>query len=285
MTLAFGVLAQGGAVIAADRQETSGSFKTSMGKISAHWAHNRGTLVCSGAGDGPYIDTVTAKLVEWFKNAPSVLTESKLGSEIQQRHKDFYSEYVMPFLGHDDIPDYDLLIAFSGVEGNSLWTTHKLAVAREVEFAAVGAGATAAKAMMQRLGYPFLELEIAVPLAAYVVYQVKRTVDYVGLDTDIVEIRNGVPLIIPRHEITEMETHFRDYGDVERDNLYSYFGGDIAKREEFSGTVGRHVRKEESIRKFFKEWGEKRKAQYPLRVQYFTDESKQSASQTPKPGQ
>lgn len=287
MTIALGILAGGGAVIAADRQETAGNFKSSMGKLSGTWVSNRGTLFVSGAGEAAYIDSLTDEILEWFKKNHNSLNAREVEDELRRHHKKFYREHVLPMSqwAQNDLPDYELLVAYSGVShATFLWTTRKLAVTKQSEFAAVGIGATAAKAMLQRLGYPFIELEIAVSLAVYIVYQVKRTIDLVGLDTDIIEIRNGVPLLVSRDEINEMEAQFRDYEDVERDSLYYYLGGDLNERENMSGTVGHHSQKEKSLRAFFVAWNERRRQQFTRQPQSSATEetTTPSTSQTPE---
>jgi hypothetical protein len=286
MTIALGILAGGGVVMAADRQETTGgTFKGSVGKVHAHWVRNQGTLAVSGAGDGPYIDSLHAEIVKWFKqDRTSPITEQEMEDELRRLHQAFYRDNVLPASQwpQNDVPDYDLLVAFSSPwHGNALWTTHKLSVVKESEYAAVGIGATAAKSMLNRLGFPFMELEIAVTLAAYIVYQVKRTIDMVGLDTDIFEIRNHVPLVFSRQELTEMEAQFRTYENVERDNLFYYLGGDLSNRENVIGKPGGHSHAEKSLREFFMAWNERRR-NYLRRQPPVPGES---TPQNPEPGQ
>lgn len=290
MTIALGILAGGGIVMAADRQETSGSFKGSVGKVHAHWVRNQGTLAISGAGDGPYIDSLRAEIVKWFKqDRASPITEQEMEDELRRQHQVFYRDNVLPGSqwSPGDVPDYQLLVAFSSPwHGNTLWTTSKLSTVKESEYAAVGIGATAAKVMLNRLGFPFMDLEIAVTLAAYIVYQVKRTVDFVGLETDIFEIRNHVPLVVGREELTEMEAQFRLYGSVERDNLFYYLGGDLANRENVIGKPGGHSRAEKSLRKFFMAWNEKRRDYFRRQPAVPEPEpTPPSTSQTPEPEQ
>jgi hypothetical protein len=73
-----------------------------------------------------------------------------------------------------------------------------------------------------------MPLEVAINLAAYVTYQVKRTVKDAGLDTDILVMRkNSIFHHVSFDEIAEMETKFREYEDVEQESLYYCLGGNF----------------------------------------------------------
>src|SRR5579883_1591102 len=65
MTVALGLLAaHGGLVIAADREQTDGPMKSEQGKIMGTLVRNRGSLAVSGAGNGPYIDSLSSQIIE-----------------------------------------------------------------------------------------------------------------------------------------------------------------------------------------------------------------------------
>ena len=269
MTIALGILASGGVVVAADRQETSGYFKGSASKVQSQWVANRGTLIVSGAGDGPYIDSVSDDLKRWFSDTSQGYTRietADVEAELRRLHTEFYSRNVLPasqWGGREDVPDYDLLVAYGSPSNeHSIWTTHKLAVVKENEFAAVGIGASAAKTLIQRLGHPFLELPVAFALAVYVAYHVKQTVDTVGLNTDVLVARKSphgsAPWLIRRDDILEMERIFDERGEtIERDTLYYCLGGDLDCRERMFGQVGDTKQSMEAMRAFFQKVAEK----------------------------
>jgi len=283
MTLALGLLAHGGAVIAADREQGHGTLKADQGKISAAWIRDRGHLAISGAGNGPYLDSFAASFMEWFKNDATQFESAKFQEEFETKNYEFYQKFVLPFSPYEEAVDYELIacfypaasaeeIAFAAKIGATpgrhpaLWTSHKLTVLKEEPFAAVGFGATTAKALLSKFWVPLLPLEVAVNLAAYVAYQVKQTVKDVGLETDILLIRQTtLPTYVDRDEIAAMEAKFTDYRRTERENLYYCLGGDLAEHEEFLWKPGEHKRREKSVRKFFEQLNAKRLSQWGLK--------------------
>ncbi len=268
MTIALGILAHGGAVVAADREQSDGTLKSDQGKIRGQWVAGRGSLAVSGAGNGPYLDSLTAELIDWFKDDKAKFSAEKIEEEIRNKNYAFYEKSVLPFAPYEQDADYELLACFGAAptavevalasklgglpgKGCELWTSHKLSVVKEEHFAAVGCGATTAKALLARFWVPFIPLPVAINLAAYVVYHVKRTVKDVGLDTDIMIFSGAIPMPVPRDEIAEMEAQFEEYGRIERENLYYCLGGDLKEHEELFGKPGDHKRIQKSLRKFF----------------------------------
>lgn len=271
MTIALGVLAHGGAVIAADREQSDGTLKSDQAKIRGHWVAGRGSLAVSGAGNGPYLDSLTAELIEWFRNDKVQFNREEFGEELRKKNHAFYERSVLPFAPYarEEGVDYELLTCFAAAltageirfaaklglvpgRGCELWTSHKLSVLKDEYYAAVGCGATTAKALLARYWVPVISLPVAINLACYVVYHVKRTVKDVGLDTDIMVFSGALaPMPLSRDEIAEMETRFEEYGRIERENLYYCLGGDLKEHEELFGKPGDHKRIQKSLRKFF----------------------------------
>jgi hypothetical protein len=275
LTIALGILAHGGAVIAADREQSDRTLKTDQAKIRGQWVAGRGSLAVSGAGNGPYLDSLTAELIEWFKNDQVQFDPKKFGEELRTKNHAFYESSVLPFAPYQEEVNYELLTCFapSLTAGEirfasklglmpqkecELWTSHKLSVVKEEYYAAVGCGATTAKALLARCWVPFIPLPVAINLACYVVYHVKRTVKDVGLDTDVMVFSGGIPMALSRDEITEMEAQFEEYGRIERENLYYCLGGDLKEHEELFGKPGDHKRIQKSLRKFFEKLNAKR---------------------------
>jgi hypothetical protein len=261
VTIALGILAAGGTVIAADRQQTEGTAKSNRGKVSAAWKAGRGCIVLSGAGDGPPLDAIADEFREWFRADGTPLNDTDIDAEIRRRHEEFYHRYVLPFSAYADYesPDYELLVAASLINSShGLWTSSKLVVNNEELFAAVGVGATAANALLNKFYVPTMPIEIAISLAAYVVYQVKQTVDGVGFETDMYAIINHAPFAIGGEEISEMETHFRSYEKAARSNLYYCLGGDPAVPDSFFGLGEDRESRDKAIRQFFEKLNAKR---------------------------
>lgn len=281
MTIALGMLAQGGIVIAADREQSDETLKSEQGKIHSFWRVNRGTVAISGAGNGPYLDAITSEIQEWFMDDETKFKSSEFGKEVRGKNHEFYTKSVLPFAPYESSVDYELLVAFApaptkmevamakkfgGVLGGrrKLWTSHKLSVLQEDPFAAVGIGRTTAHSLLLKYWVPFISIEIAATLAAYIVYQVKRTVKDVGLETDVLVVSGGLPHHLTRHEISAMEARFAEYEYSECENLFYSFGGNLPHLEQIGGgKLGDHKRREERLRRFFEKLNTKRSQKWP----------------------
>jgi hypothetical protein len=100
-------------------------------------------------------------------------------------------------------------------------------------------------------------------LAAYVVYQVKQTVDGVGFETDMLAVVKHAPFFVSEGEISGMETQFRSYEETERANLYYCLGADFTGESLIPDPRGdeRELR-EKATRHFFEELNAKRIEQW-----------------------
>lgn len=234
MTIALGLIAEEGVVIAADRQETEGDQKKDQRKIDSLWAMTVGSLLISGAGNGPYIDSITRRLnlcfgaKKWKWEDVDEMTE-----EFRTTHSAFYSEAVLPFAGYQpyERPDYELLFGCSTEDRHLLWYSHKLTLNRSEGFRAVGIGASTAESLLKKFYVQRLPLKVAISLAAFVVYQVKNSVEGCGFETDVMFTQVGTP---PCHvsaaTVKDMENAFAKFRLVERDDLYKCIGGGIVPK-------------------------------------------------------
>src|SRR5262245_4072305 len=81
MTIALVIRALDGFVVAADRQETAGDQKHEQGKVTSIWKANPpACLVVTGAGDGLYLDCISARLKESFSKSKEAELD-KIGAE------------------------------------------------------------------------------------------------------------------------------------------------------------------------------------------------------------
>jgi hypothetical protein len=227
MTIAVGILAPNGAVIAADRQETAAYQKGEEGKITTVWrADPPGCLTITGAGDGFYIDSISAVLRDWFGSSKEKDID-KLRTEADVLTQEFYKSRVIPISDDPNLrPDYELLLVCKSFARMQMWKTSRLAFNRSPMWDAVGVGQVVATALINKLWLP-VSVEEAVNLAAFTVYEVKASVDGCGLGTDVVFITNdpnpfvnGVPVFLEDAEIREMEDIFRRYHKVEREMFH-----------------------------------------------------------------
>ena len=231
MTIAVGVRATDGIVVAADRQETVGYQKNDTGKITASWKRNpTGSPIVTGAGTGTYLDSVAQRLQAWFGDDKTAGTAKEIGDAINAVNRMFYTETVLPFstFPDHDRPDYSLLVGCDvATDWPMFFTTEKLALKTTQDYDAVGLGAATAKALLSKF-YVRLPVAMAINLVAFVMYEVKASIEGCGLGTDILYTWQHVPTYIPDSEIQEMEEAFRNYHRSERDNLHHCIASDLS---------------------------------------------------------
>src|SRR5256885_9651317 len=99
MTIALGIIASNGIVLAADTEETmgvAGYSKTDQTKILGYFSADNqrplGACFISGAGDAGYIEALSQTLGRVFVNHPS-LTERPLERQLGKEWKKFYQDH------------------------------------------------------------------------------------------------------------------------------------------------------------------------------------------------
>ncbi|MGA2903246.1 MAG: hypothetical protein ABSD98_05425 [Candidatus Korobacteraceae bacterium] len=226
MTIAIGILATDGIVIAADREESDGYLKHDRGKIFQTFRGRTptGSIALTGAGDGPSLDGVCNLLANTFS------AEHDIGSDAAEKalvdaHRKYYEETILPFSLQPQLerPDYSLVIGCvgGGLAGSRLFRTSKLGFNSSGDYEAVGVGESVANTWLNKL-YDRLPIRHAVKLAAYVIYQVKASVGSCGLGTDIAIVRRDRILeAATPGTVRKWEDAFRYYQTVER-NVFHY---------------------------------------------------------------
>jgi 20S proteasome alpha/beta subunit len=225
MTIALGIIASDGIVIAADREQGDGYLKGDIGKI-LHTFRGRdpiGWTAITGAGSGPEIDEVSKLLTNAFC-VEGPRTSDDATAALVAEHRAYYEKVVVPFASASqlDCPDYSLIIGcLQGGMGKSLFVTSKLAFNKVNDYEAVGAGAAVANSWLSRL-YDYIPTTAAAKLAAYVIYQVKNSVSGCGLGTDIFML-TGKTLVgrVNPKLIRKWEEVFHLYPVLER-NVFNY---------------------------------------------------------------
>ena len=110
MTIAIGVIANDGVVIAADTQETIGSTKTDESKMlianRGMKGAEAGAFAISGSGEAGYLDTLNQDLCDSFiKRNWTMPTFTKQAKKVV---KEFHNDHVVPFGKFRDCPEVSL---------------------------------------------------------------------------------------------------------------------------------------------------------------------------------
>lgn len=221
MTIALGILASDGLVVAADTHESYGYWKVTQGKLRGSLLHAESgadTLFLTGAGDSHSLDAVMRRLQKVFSETP--------GQDSDQRHaafdkalRQFYRDYILPFARYpeNERPGFELLLGYC-IQGRiGLWTSQRNALDVRDPVAAVGVGATLAHTLFNRFyKIPSINVRSAVLLASYVMFHVKDSFEGCGRDTDIFAVAlsgndNRSVSFIPRKKTEQFESAVKAY--------------------------------------------------------------------------
>jgi len=227
MTLAMGIVAQDGIVVAADREEGDGYVKNDRGKIACllRGLQPAGRIAVSGAGHGPPLDEVSGILTNVFCEDKE-RTPAEAKEALKRAHRAYYRKIILPFARQpiDERPEYKLIIGCcAGPTGKALFSTSRLACNEINDYDTVGVGSTIANLWLDKL-YDNMPVMAAIKLAAYVVYQVKNTVSGVGLGTNIFVLSMSTNSLFGKVNpaiIRRWEEVFMCYPALER-NIFSY---------------------------------------------------------------
>jgi 20S proteasome alpha/beta subunit len=232
MTIALGILATDGVVLAADSQMTvPGFFKLDQGKVAFTTRRTidppsgPSTLIVSGAGAETSLQYLGGQLLNWFGEPSPVPSPSEIDSELRKQVLEFHEHHVTPH-GAGTLDVWMIVAALSGNE-RTLWITDKSACLRQSMFGAVGIGAMYARSLLGRMYAP-MDTVRAVLLASFVISQVKQLIDGCGNGTDIVGIKSNKLYYVDRQTTRRLEDLFQQrYSRLEAGLLYEIFGGHI----------------------------------------------------------
>ena len=230
MTIALGVLATDGLVIAADTQVTAGYLKMSQSKVS--WAGKsevppgtkRGQIVVSGAGVETSIKYLRNAITSGFQRGD--MSVASINEAMREETLNYHTTHVTPH-GRDGSLDVWMIVGALDNHEGKLWTTDRSVVNEESIFGAVGEGAAYARIVMNQ-AFAWMDTIGSMLLAAYVVWRVKRTIDSVGEETDIFGIRRDRSFIVERPIAQQMADIFAQYEALSAKAMHSVFCGNAA---------------------------------------------------------
>jgi len=240
MTIALGIIAHDGIVVAADTEETTGYMKSSQTKIlsvlggmtvgepnetvSMEYKKDDplGACAITGAGNSGYIDCIGMKFAEEFAGNPGKDLEYVFGKCL----KEFYDEHVIPFAAFPDHdrPQLEMLVAVHRMSRSNLFVTDRSTIRSVQKYKAVGMGSVFAEIILKRLWRP-ADIPSTQILAAYIAFMAKEHIESCGKYTTVTTLHGprpfvltdkGVPLktVYPDKAITHMA--WQEIDDLER---------------------------------------------------------------------
>lgn len=220
MTIALGFVCGPLSMVASESEITVGGEAIQGGKISSMWrAEPSGAICLSGAGSFAYMQTLTSDIEEKFTNWKGTVDE--FGAWMKDHVRDFYKKHVSTLLDKVATPPlYRTLIMAHHNHERRFWSTERTLLIPESSFKAIGSGAPTATGLLSGLYRPYLKLNGAAILAAYVIYRVKRTVQGCGFDSEIRFLFGDRFGIVPQDFIGRCEELFKKYERLNKDFFY-----------------------------------------------------------------
>jgi hypothetical protein len=234
MTIALGLLARNGLVLAADTEETYGYFKLNRGKIGIVLSVTQdvpGELryrqcAIAGSGDGHNIEAVSDKLRSCIYNGEDK-SDAEIEAELSTILVDFHAAHVLPFATYPqpERPEFQLLIG-AQLPNRRLYLFEHNTLRDAGIHAAIGVGAYVAQPYLIRFHHlPMLDVEGTILLASYIMYHAKDLVVECGKATDIVGLRGQTFFQFSRKETAAMENAIGEYSRDSEPNLIRQIGG------------------------------------------------------------
>ncbi|HTX35140.1 MAG TPA: hypothetical protein VME43_08965 [Bryobacteraceae bacterium] len=218
MTIALGILASDGVVIAADAQETSGYFKgfalkihEAMTQTSVH-STVQSAIAVTGAGPGVYLDGIAEEIIRKFHGSQ----DSDIASfelHLKETLEDFYARHVANKPSHID-RTFELIVG-AQIEGSQgLWVTEASVVKPSLGFEAIGAGHPFARMAIQNRAL-YMDAQSAAILSVLGVTLAKEYDQDCGKGTMVVFLKDNLAYTVPPYLVQEAEKLFARYAGIE----------------------------------------------------------------------
>jgi hypothetical protein len=221
MTIALGILAKDGLVLASDSQETiPGYWKNDVSKMSYMTQSSPSAwraCIVMGAGHAHYVDAFRTGLFLQFEEAK---THEDVSAGFSAHLSDFYQTKVIPFAAYQphERPDFQILVGyrFPGQSECRLRVSELSAWSEEHPYAAIGVGSMLAKTLLTRCyrDWPMPNVREATVLCAYVMSQVKRSVDGCGAATDVGGFHDEHMFNVTREQAASLEEAVSVYAEA-----------------------------------------------------------------------
>ena len=217
MTIAIGILASNGIVLAADTEiSTDGEIKGVDTKLVAATTQVYGkpagqSIGVAGAGSWGYFQSVKLDVTKIVLS--NLFDDPESNEHVKQRLGqfigEFYQKHVIAFHKLKNPPDLQLLIGTWAYGKGLLWGTDKMVSYPSFDFDAIGVGGTYARSLLHGYYTP-MPVDSAAMLAIYAVARVKAAVAGCGQETQILVVRDNMAKSLPRDLILRGEAMFSE---------------------------------------------------------------------------
>lgn len=236
MTVALGMLARDGIVLAADTQESDGYFKEFSLKIHYAMTHTsicsnvKSALVVTGAGPGVHLDAVSDELIKTFHSSQDTDIDT-FESRLKISVAEFYKAHVMA-LAPDIDRDFRLIVGVQ-IEGQfALWTSETTVVKKIIGLEAVGTGAPFAKMALETRYVIEPDVAMVALLSILAINRAKEYDQFSGKSTSVVCLKDNLAYHVPWYLIAEAEKLFARYSGIEGSAFRFALGHNFLKTDD-----------------------------------------------------
>jgi hypothetical protein len=218
MTIAVGILASDGVVLAADTQETSGYFKGHGLKIDSAMTQTaihstlRSAVGVTGAGPGVYLDAVSHEIIQRFHQHQDT-TLAAFEGHLKESLGEFYAMHVTPLQPYID-RQFELIVGAQIENHHALWVTEATAVKPSPGFEAVGSGHPFARMAIQRRTV-HVNVQGAATLAIMGAMQAREYDQDCGKSTTVTILKDNRTHTVDWYLIEEAEKLFDKYAGID----------------------------------------------------------------------
>lgn len=251
MTIAVGLVANDGVVLAADAQETEGYFKGFSLKINTAMTHTgihakvKSAIGITGAGPSIHLDAISDEIINRFHDNQHKEINA-FQSDLAECVRNFYLRHIAPLPRHID-RDLRLIASVQIEDSFALWTTDATVLKRVIALEAVGTGTPFAKMALESK-YICTDTTTAVLLAILAVSQAKNYDQDCGKGTQLVCLKDNLAYDVPWYLISEGEKLMREYAGIEQSAFQYALGVKSADANERTRKISRWLR---NLRKEF----------------------------------
>lgn len=229
MTIAIGILATDGIVIAADSEiSTNGDIKGIGGKLVAATQEMYGqtrSVGLAGAGSLGYYQALRLKAAQAALQGMCIEPLAYFNVEgcLESLLLDFYTKHVIPFAAYPDAPDVALIVGAWTQDVGMLFATDRTTIRQVSSCDAIGIGGTYALSILHNYWCP-MSVESAAILAAYTISRVKFSVAACGKDTHIVLVRKESAKYLSRDLMAKCDHMLENYAVFQTESLLPAIG-------------------------------------------------------------
>jgi 20S proteasome alpha/beta subunit len=234
MTIAIGLMAKDGVVIAADTEENAGYVKTSGHKILLRSTNGK-SIAITGSGGADYLDSIAQDLEEEFLKR----SKTPIAKRLKKIFVPFYQQHVLdlykyPNFRDDNDPAFRVIIGIESpaTKERTILSNDRMAFRSSADHIAVGAGAREADKLLGRIHSPSLTVERAALVAAYTIFTVKDSSTFCGKNTEVFMLTRGECIEFGEHQYKTLDSIFEEYASLEPFLIHYMLGRPAVRGED-----------------------------------------------------